>query len=78
MTHLESVMECTETDKMNWPIHEVTNENCGCIENGFNVKDGCRLCDNKLSTLVFRVVTPCKLAGGLQCFGGTYCLHLQG
>ena len=25
-----------------------------------------------------REVTPCGLAGREQCFGGTYCLHLQG
>jgi hypothetical protein len=31
-----------------------------------------------LSKLVFWVVTPCRLVGRYQRFGGTYCLHLQG
>jgi hypothetical protein len=30
-----------------------------------------------MSLLVFRVVTPCGLAGRYQHFGGTYCPHLQ-
>jgi hypothetical protein len=29
-------------------------------------------------SMVFWVVTPCGLVGRYQCFGGTYCLHLQG
>jgi hypothetical protein len=32
----------------------------------------------KMSIVVFRVLTPCDLVGGYQCFGGTYRLHLQG
>jgi hypothetical protein len=33
----------------------------------------------KMSMLVFGVVTPCGLTGRsrYQCFGGTYCFHLQ-
>jgi hypothetical protein len=30
----------------------------------------------KMSKVVFWVVTPCGLAGGCKCIGGTYCLHL--
>jgi hypothetical protein len=32
----------------------------------------------KMSMLVFWVMTPCRLVGGHQHFGETYCLHLQG
>jgi hypothetical protein len=32
----------------------------------------------EMSMLVFWVVTPCGLVGSCQCFGGTYCFHLQG
>jgi hypothetical protein len=28
--------------------------------------------------LIFWIVTLCGLLGRYQCFGGTYCLHLQG
>jgi hypothetical protein len=28
--------------------------------------------------VVFCIVMPCGLDGGLQCFGETYCFHLQG
>jgi hypothetical protein len=31
----------------------------------------------KIKTLVFWVVTPCRLVGRYQNFGGTYCLHLS-
>jgi hypothetical protein len=31
-----------------------------------------------MSMLLFWVVTPYGLVGRYQCFGGTYCLHLQG
>jgi hypothetical protein len=27
--------------------------------------------------VVFQVVTPCGLVGRYQCFGRTYCLHIQ-
>jgi hypothetical protein len=32
----------------------------------------------KMSMLVFWVVLPRRLVGTYECFGGTYCLHLQG
>jgi hypothetical protein len=31
-----------------------------------------------MRSLVFRTLTPCRLVGRYQRFGGTYCLHLQG
>jgi hypothetical protein len=32
----------------------------------------------KALMLVFWVVKQCGLVGKYQCFGGTYCFHLQG
>lgn len=34
--------------------------------------------DQKLTTLLFGVMTPRRLIGRYHCFGKTYCLHLQG
>jgi len=31
-----------------------------------------------LHILIFWVFMPCNIGGINQCFGGTYCLHLQG
>jgi hypothetical protein len=32
----------------------------------------------RMTMLLFWVVKPCKLVGRHQCFGETYCIHLQG
>jgi hypothetical protein len=44
---------------------------------------GCRLrldviMAMKMTLLSFWVMMPCRLVGKYQCFGETYCLHLQG
>jgi hypothetical protein len=31
----------------------------------------------KIHVVVLRVMTMCTVLGSYQCFGGTYCLHVQ-